>query len=117
MIGIRLFCVLLLTSDFGLAQAALSTSASSDLASQVETLQQTISQMQKQLTAQQREIETLKGQSKTPAAMSVANESVLTRSEGTAAHATSSALRPQIITTAANIKQPATAQEAQEKPK
>src|SRR5260370_15481276 len=107
--GIRLFCILLLASKFTLAQSTPPTSASSDLASQVQSLQQTIAQMQKQLAAQQREIETLKGQSKIPAAMSVANESLPTQGEGTAPHGTSSALGPQIVSTAANFKQPATA--------
>jgi len=111
-----LFCILLLASKFTLAQSTPPTSASSDLASQVASLQQTIAQMQKQLAAQQREIETLKGQSKIPAAMSVANESLPTQGEGTAPHATSSALQPEIASISANIEQPAVRQ-PQEKPK
>jgi hypothetical protein len=107
---------LLLASDLALAQAAPPTSASSDLASQVVSLQQTIAQMQKQLAAQQREIETLKGQPKIPAAMSVANESLPTQGDGTAPHDTSSALQPEIASGAANTEQPA-AREAQEKAK
>jgi hypothetical protein len=122
MIGIRLFCVLLLASDLTLAQSAIPNASSpasdaSDLASQVESLQQTITQMQKQLAAQQREIETLKGQSKIPAAMSVANESLPTQGERAAPHATSSALQPTVASRAANTEQPAAAQGAQEKPK
>jgi hypothetical protein len=115
--GIRLFCVLLLASDLALAQAAPPTSSSSDLASQVETLQQTISQMQKQMAAQQREIETLKGQSKAPAAMYVANESLPTQGEGTAQHAISSAHQTDVASRAANTGLPAATQDAQEKPK
>jgi hypothetical protein len=117
MIGIRLFCVLLLASDLALAQAAPSTSASSDLASQVVTLQQTIAQMQKQLAVQQLEIETLKGQSKIAAAMSVANESSPTQDKGTALHATSSALQPEIASGTAKTDQQPAAQGAQEKAK
>jgi hypothetical protein len=120
MIGIRFFCALLLASDLTLAQSAPPTtsSPSSDLAAQVESLQHTIAQMQEQMAAQQREIETLKGQSNAPAAMPVANASVPTRSEGNAQYVTSSAPQPEAASRALKVEQPvAVAQEAQEKPK
>jgi hypothetical protein len=115
-------CVLLLTSDVNLVQstppkASSSGGSSTDLASKVESLQQTIAQMQKQMAAQQREIETLKAQSKFPAAMSIPNESLPTHGEGAAHHATYSALQSQIASGAANMKKPAATQDAQEKPK
>jgi hypothetical protein len=120
MIRLCFLCVLLLTSEFTSAQstppkASSSAGSSTDLASKVESLQQIIVQMQKQMAAQQVEIEKLKAQSKFPAAMFISTESLPT--QGAAHHATSSALQSQIGSGAANLKKLAAALDAQEKPK
>jgi hypothetical protein len=122
MLRIRSLCVLLLASDLTLAQSSTPGIASSignptDLASQVVSLQQTVSQMQKQLAAQEREIETLKAQS-TSAAMSRPGESLPTGQAGTEHLATnSSVLHPELATGAAKTEHQAIAQETQEKAK
>jgi hypothetical protein len=74
--------------------------------------------MQKQLAAQQREIESLKAQSKAPAATSISNESLPTQGERTAHLASSSALQPEIASGAINTEcKAAAAQEKEDKGK
>src|SRR5260370_12176327 len=88
-----------------------------DLTAEVKALREALMQTQKQLAAQQQEIETLKAQSKNALAASTTSKLMPTRGEGSPGDSASSGLEPTVKHTAADIEQQPSSQQAQEQSK
>jgi hypothetical protein len=88
-----------------------------NLAAEVKALREALLQTQEQMAAQQREIETLKGQSKGGATATVTNEPAPRPSEKTTADSATSSLESSTEYTGANIKRQMPAPQLQEQGK
>src|SRR6267142_4581964 len=88
-----------------------------DLAAQVKALREALLQTQKQMAAQQREIETLKAQSKDGATRTVTNEPTSSPSVIAAADSATSSVEPSTKHAGVNIRHQAPNQQLQEQGK
>src|SRR5258705_7833322 len=91
-----------------------SSANDTNLAAEVKALREALLQTQKQMAAQQREIETLKAQSKDEAARTVTNEPAPSSSEIAAADSATSSVEPSTEYAGVNIKHQAPPQQLQE---
>ncbi|HTA57991.1 MAG TPA: hypothetical protein VK805_07550, partial [Candidatus Baltobacteraceae bacterium] len=87
-----------------------------NLAAEVKALREALTQTQKQMAAQQREIETLKSQSKNAVTVPAPSE-LPSRSNGAAGDSGVSTLEPTSVSAGANIQQEPPSQQVQEKSK
>src|SRR5260370_23704361 len=95
----------------GSGQAPDSSKSNTDLTAEVKALRDALMQTQKQLAAQQQEIETLKVQSRNAVAASTTSKSVPTRRDASSGDSASSGLEPTVKHTTADItQQPSTPQ-------
>jgi len=101
----------------GSGQAPDSSKSNTDLTAEVKALREALMQTQKQLAAQQQEIETLKVQSRNAVAASTTSKLVPTRRDGSSGDSASSGLEPTVKHTTADIKQQPSTQQVQEKGK
>jgi len=117
LIYILLVCLILPGAILAQASAQQSASSADDanLATEVKALREALQQTQKQVAAQQREIETLKTQPKSDMAASPASQPTPTESESSAHDSTSSTLQPASPYVARNVRQ--TVQQNQQKEK
>src|SRR5258708_15991909 len=101
----------------GSGQAPDSSKSNTDLTAEVKALREALMQTQKQLAAQQQEIETLKVQSRNAVAAVSMSESVPTRRDGSTGDSASSGLERTVKHAAADIEQRPPAQQVREKGK
>src|SRR5260370_28521752 len=94
-----------------------SSKSKTDLTAEVKALREALMQTQKQLAAQQQEIETLKVQSRNAVAASNTSKLVPTRGDGSSGDSVSSGLERAVKHAAADIEQQPPAQQVQEKGK
>jgi hypothetical protein len=94
-----------------------SSANDSNLAAEIKALREALLQTQRQMAAQQREIETLKAQSKDGATRTVTNEPAPSPSEVAAADSATSSVEPSTKYAGANIKHPLSTQQLQEQGK
>src|SRR5258705_13937954 len=115
-IYILLACFLLPGVVKAQTSSAIPDSPANDtnLAAEVKTLREALLQTQKQMAAQQREIETLKAQSKN-AVTAPAPSELPSRGNGAAGDSAGSALEPTTVSAGANIQQQPPRPQAQEK--
>jgi hypothetical protein len=117
MISLSVFCLFLIAPGVICAQSGPekvdSLANSSDVATELKTLREALMQTQKQVAAQQQEIETLKGQANA-GSLSASNRLSPTEGEASAPDSASSSIQPASVSTAAYIRQQP-AQQDQEK--
>src|SRR5260370_21231655 len=101
----------------GIGQEHDSSKSKTDLSGEVKAVREALMKTQKQLAAQQQEIETLKVQSRNAVAAFTASKSVPTRSDGSSGDSASSGLERTVKHAAADIEQQPPAQQVQEKGK
>ena len=101
----------------GSGQEHDSSKSNTDLTAEVNALREALTQTQKQLAAQQHEIETLKVQWKNAVAASTTSKLVPSRGDGSAGDSASSGLEPTVKHEAADIRQQPPTQQVQEQGK
>jgi hypothetical protein len=114
LLALLLVPAIVLAQDRG--QKHDSSKSRTDLTAEVKTLREALMQTQKQLAAQQQEIETLKVQSRNAGAASTTSKVVPIRGDGSPGDSTSSGLDPTVKHATADIEQPSS-QQAQEQGK
>jgi hypothetical protein len=117
MLSLRVLCLLLIAPGVICAQSSPekldSSLNNSDVAAELKTLREALMQTQKQVTAQQQEIETLKAQSNARS-LSASNRLSPTEGEASAPDSASASIQPASVYTAAYVRQQP-AQQDQEK--
>jgi len=98
----------------GSGQEHDSSKNKTDLTAEVKALREALLQSQKQLDAQQQEIETVKVQSRNAVAASTTSELVPTRGDGSSGDSASSGLERTVKHAAADIEQQPPVQQVQE---
>jgi len=118
-IHILFACLFLPVAALGQSSNANPDSSVNDtnLASEVKALREALLQTQKQMAAQQREIETLKAQSKDEATRTVTNEPAPSPSEIAAADSATSSVEPSAKYAGSNSKHQPSTQQLQEQGK
>ena len=117
MLSLRVLCLLLIAPGAIFAQSSPekmdSSPNNSDVATELKTLREALTQTQKQVAAQQREIETLKARSNA-GSLSASNQLPPTEGEAGAPDSASASIQPASVHTAAYVRQQP-AQQDQEK--
>src|ERR1700751_2533157 len=117
MLSLRILCLFLIAPSVLCAQSSPekpdSSPNNSDVATELKTLREALMQTQKQVAAQQQEIETLKARANA-GALSAANRLSPTEGEASAVDSASASIQPASVHTTASVR-PQPAQQDQEK--
>src|SRR6201987_3387540 len=118
MLSLRVLCLLLLAPGVICAQSGPekveSSPNNSDVATELKTLREALMQTQKQVAAQQQEIETLKARSNA-GSLSASNQPSPAEAEAGAPDSASASIQPASVHTTAYVRQQPTLQDDQEK--